>query len=537
MQQGSEALNLERALSVLRRRVPLIVLCGVVVAAAAYGFSKHETKKYTAAASLSFTSNSLNQQLAGLQSTGGNAVVQQVNNVELVRLGNMAEKTAAALGRGLTPQQVASSISVSGSGESAVVTVEATADSPTLAAAIANTYSREFVGEQQSANRQSLRSALNLVTKQLAALPKAQRYGVDGLDLQERAQTLHLLVGLKYGNVQVAQEAIPPSAPTSPKTSRNTALGLVLGLLIGLGLAFVLERLDRRIRGPEDLAEIYGLPMLGVVQESGALSASARRKGGRGPYLPPGEAEAFNLIRAHLRFFNVDHDLRTIVVASASPEDGKTTVALHLAESAANMGSQVLLLEADLRRPSLSQWFGLQGGLGLTDVLIGSSSLEHAIASIELPVPGKAPGRRTLDILTAGAMSPPNPGELIESQTMWVLLERARRIYDLVVIDTPPLTAVSDAFPLLSKVDGVVLVGRIGHSRRDAAEQLHRVLASREAPVLGVVANGSRVTVAGSYIDPRKEMTPVRNDNVANSVISANGTAASEETSPTPSGA
>jgi capsular exopolysaccharide synthesis family protein len=537
MQQGSEALNLERALSVLRRRVPLIVLCVVVVAAAAYGFSKHETKKYTAAASLAFSSDSLNQQIAGLQSTGGNAVAQQVDNVELVKLGNTAAKTAAVLGRGLTPQKVASSISVSGQGESAVVAVEATAVSPDLAAVIANTYSREFVQEQQSINRQSLHSALDLVTKQLATLPKAQRYGVVGLNLQQRSQTLRLLIGLRYGNVQVAQEAVPPSAPSSPKTSRNVALGVVLGLLIGLGLAFVLERLDRRIRGPEDLGEIYDLPMLGVVHESAALSSSSRRKGGGVPYLPPAEAEAFNLIRAHLRFFNVDHDLRTIVVASASPEDGKTTVALHLAESAASMGSRVLLLEADLRRPSLGQWFGLHGRLGLTDVLIGSTSLEHATESIELPVPGNASGRRTLDLLTAGAMSPPNPGELIESQAMWVLLEQARRIYDLIVIDTPPLTAVSDAFPLLSKVDGVVLVGRIGHSRRDAAEQLHRVLASREAPVLGVVANGSRLTVAGSYIDPRRETTVARSDTTTSSVMSPNGAAASEEATRTPSGA
>jgi polysaccharide biosynthesis transport protein len=144
------------------------------------------------------------------------------------------------------------------------------------------------------------------------------------------------------------------------------------------------------------------------------------------------------LIRAHLRYFNVDKELRTLMVASAAPGDGKTTVARHLAGAAARMGSRVLLLEADLRRPTIAVQLDVASGPGVADVLIG-------------------------------------------------------------VVDTPPLTAVSDAFPLLSKVDGVIIVGRVGRNRRDVAQRLHETLTGAGAPLLGVVANGFKSGRLGGY--------------------------------------
>jgi succinoglycan biosynthesis transport protein ExoP len=526
VQQGSDGIDLEQAIRILRHRGPLIALCVVVVAGAAYLYSKHETKKYTAVASVAFSSNPLSEQIAGLQTPTGNQLVQQAGNLELVRLGDMAAKTATQLGHGLTEEKVAGSLSISGAGESGVVDVSVTDTSPAFAAAIANTYVRQFVKEQQSVNRQYLKSALALVNKQLEALSPAQRLGPDGLNLQDRAQTLRLLAGLKYGNVQIAQEALAPTSPSSPKTSRNTALGLLLGLLIGLGLAFVLERLDRRIKGPEDLEKIYRLPMLGEVPESVALARSARRDKGGGASLPPAEAEAFNLIRAHLRFFNVDRDLRTIVIASAAPDDGKTTIARHLAEAAARSGSRVLLLEVDLRHPTLAQQIDIRPERGLTDVLVGAISVGEATQSVDLEaLSSEGVKGRKLDVLASGP-TPPNPGELLESSAMDAVLEQAKSSYDLVVIDTPPLTAVSDAFPLLTKVDGVVIVGWVGHSRRDTAERLHQVLASSGAPLLGVIVNGSKSSGPGSYADPGKDKSsPV--------VASANGALPSDEFIPT----
>ncbi|HWY17139.1 MAG TPA: polysaccharide biosynthesis tyrosine autokinase [Solirubrobacteraceae bacterium] len=494
-------LTIEQVLGVIRRRAPWIPLCFVLVAGAAYGFSKAQTKRYTATATLVFNNSQLDQQAAGLQPVGAsNQQAQQSTNVKLVQLGDMAEKTAGLLGPGLTKEKVSASLSVSAQGESNIVGVSATVSSPKLAADIANTYTEQFVAEQQSSNHQYYASALALVNKQLAALSPQQRLSTAGVVLENRAQSLGVLAELRNGNVQVAQAAAVPTSPSSPKVSRNTVLGAIVGLLLGFGVAFLIERLDRRIREPKDLEAIYRLPLLGVVPESAALSRSAKSRKNAKEALPASEAEAFHLIRAHLRYFNVDRELRTLLVASAAPGDGKTTVARHLAGAAARMGARVLLIEADLRRPTLAAQLDVSPGPGLADVLIGMVSLNDATQSIDFDQPARRGSRgRMLDALVAGAALPPNPGELIESHAMEGLLEQVRSTYDLVVIDTPPLTAVSDAFPLLRKVDGVIIVGRVGRNRRDVAERLHETLTGAGAPLLGVVANGFKSGRFGSY--------------------------------------
>ncbi len=492
--------SLQQLIAMLRRRLGWMLLCMVLVTAVAYGASNRQAKLYSATASLVFNSGQEAQQVAGLPiASTSNQQAQQNTNLKLVELGDMAEKTALRLGRGLTKQKVSADLGVSAPGESNIVDVSATAPSPLLAAEIANAYTQQFVSEQQNANHAYYASALSLVNKQLASLSPRERAGTAGLALQDRAQSLGVLAELRNGNVQIAQAATVPTSPSSPKVARNTVLGAVLGLLLGLAVAFLLERFDQRIREPRDLEAIYELPLLGVVPESTALARSRRAgKGGARAALPPAEAEAFHLIRAHLRYFNVDRQLHTLLIASAAPGDGKTTVARHLAGAAAAMGSRVLLVEADLRRPTLCQQLEMASDRGLSDVLIGSASLEQAVTSVALEASAGHAAERSLDVLAAGAVLPPNPGALIESNAMESLLARVRSTYDLVVIDTPPLTAVSDAFPLLRKVDGVIIVGRVARNRRDVAERLHATLKGAGAPLLGVVANGLRVGRHGS---------------------------------------
>jgi polysaccharide biosynthesis transport protein len=521
VKQGSEVLDLRQALHVLRRRLPVIVLCIVVVTGAAYGFSKRQTKRYTTTASVIFNNtNQLAQEISGVStgSSSNSLLAQQATDLELLKTGDMAARTARLLGHGLTQQQVAEHLSASGRGESGIVDVSVTSTSPVLAAEIANTYVRLFAEEQLQDSRQSYKELLALVRKQIAALAPGQRRGPDGVNLQDRAQTLGILSELKQGNVEIAEEAGVPTSPSSPQTSRNTGIGIVLGLFIGLALAFILEGFDRRIRAPEDLEAIYGYPLLGTVPLSKAIARKLA-------VLPPLEAEAFGLIRGHLRFFNIDRDLHTVAIVSATAGDGKTTIARRLAESAARSGSRVLLLELDLRHPTLSEQLGVDAGPGVVDVLVGAARIDEATRSIGLGAPTSADERatgRTLDVLVAGAV-PPNPSELIESRAMEAVLEHVRSTYDLVVVDTPSLLDKSDGFPLLTSVDGVVLVGRVQHSRRDAAERLSQILAANsEVPLLGVIANASKPAEgAGVYHGSDKLDKPASTNTVANGAISS----------------
>src|SRR5665213_1007478 len=179
-----------------------------------------------------------------------------------------------------------------------------------------------------------------------------------------------------------------------------------------------------------------------------------------------------------------------------------------------------------LNHPTLALQLDIQSGPGLAGALMAISRWTRPLTRWPCRRhPARGSGGRTLDVLAAGAVLPPNPGELLESDAMDAVLEQAKSAYDLVVVDTPPLTAVSDAFPLLTKVDGVIVVGWIGRSRRDDAEGLQQILAGSGAPLLGVIANGSKTSGLGSYANPGKG-TPV-------SGVSVNGASASSEFVPT----
>jgi capsular exopolysaccharide synthesis family protein len=500
-QDGEHTLELEYVLGVLRRRAPLIALCVVLVAGVAFVFSKRQTKHYKATASLVFNNNALNQQVAGLTAAGnGSPQAEQSTNVKLVELGDTAARTAGRLGKGLTGNYIKDSLNVSAEGESNIVSVTATATSPRLASDIANTYASQFVKDQGSADRRYFSSALALLQKQLAALSRSQRLAPEGVGLQDRAQSLEILAQLQFGNVQIAQAAASPSSPSSPNVRRNTVLGAVLGLLLGLALAALLERLDRRIKEPDDLERIFGLPLLGVIPERPAYARDASGDRHEDPAPPgSGEMEVFCMLRSRLRYFNIDRDLRLVLVTSAASGDGKTTIVQNLAQAAASMGSSVLVIESDLRRPSLAQRLALRPLPGLAEVLISSSTVDHAIQTTwALPPSNDFARGSTMSVLTAGS-PPPNPAELIESHTMEQLLEWATENYDLVLVDAPPLSVVPDAIPLLRRVHGVLIVGRLGKSTRDGAARMRDELTSLGAPMLGVVANGCEPRDSAGY--------------------------------------
>ena len=306
-------LSIEQVLGILRRRAGWILLCFVLVAGAAYGFSKHQTKKYTATASLVFNNNQLSQQAAGLQViSGSNQRPKQNTNLKLVQLGDMATKTAGLLGQGLTKEKVSADLSVSARANR----TSSTFPRPRLAGACGQ--HREHLHQrvrQGAAEQQSRLLRLGVEARQQAAA---------ALSPKQTAQPCRARPGgsrpVARGPRRTAQRQRRsragrdgPDVAVLAEDIEEQALGAFLGLLLGLGIAFLLERLDRRIREPKDLEAVYGLPLLGVVPESSALSRSAKGKKNAGEALPASEAEAFHLIRAHLRYFNVDKELRTLM--------------------------------------------------------------------------------------------------------------------------------------------------------------------------------------------------------------------------------
>lgn len=493
---GERGLDLVQILRVLRQRAPLIAMCMLLTGAAAFALSKAQHKQYTATAQILFRDAELDQQAAGLQVVDqSNPQSENDTNLKLATLPRVAAETARSLDHGLTQEQVSNATSVTEESDTDLAEISATWSSPTFAAKMANAYAQNVIADRQRSDANYYASALEAVNLQYKALTPGQRNGVEGADLTDRANSLQILTQLQSDEVELEQTATLPTAPSSPKVARNTALGLVVGLLVGLAAAFLLQRLDRRLREPSDLEHVYGVPLLGVVPESSALRTEHASPDHLSE-LPPNEAEIFGLLRAHVRYFNVDRDLRTVVIVSAAPGDGKSTVARWLAIATATVGSRVLFLEADLRRPNAARYFGIHGEPGVAEVLVGQQSLESAAQRVEFAArKGTSIG---LDVLVAGGVLPPNPPQVIESQAMESLLAAARASYDLVVIDTPPLVLLPDAFPLLRQADGVLIVSRLGANRADVAARLRETLASVDAPVIGVIANGYKQPRGGS---------------------------------------
>jgi succinoglycan biosynthesis transport protein ExoP len=490
-------LDLSQVLQVVRRRGLLVLLCFGVAAVAAFAVSKHERKQYTAAASILFRNEQLDQQAAGLSSAPvSNPQAQTDTNIKLASLPSIAGATASALGHGQTVASVSNAVTVGPESDTSLASVSATAPSPSMAAKLANEYAVQAIAYRQQADGGYYAHALRAVALQFQALTPSQQRGVQGIDLQDRISSLQILSQLQGQEVQLAQAASPPTSPSSPKTSRNTVLGAILGLVLGLALAYAAERFDRLLREPSDVETAYGVPLLSVVPNSNALKAEGKDRNGN-VTLPAEEAELFSLLRAHVRYFNIDHELRLVAVVSAAAGDGKTTIARNLVLATASTGARVLFIEADLRRPSAAKHFGVDSTVGIVDVLTGQVMLRDAVQTVQFTDRG---GQDVaVDVLLAAGVLPPNPVQALESQAMATLLEQAKSTYDLVVVDTPPMSLVSDAFPVLRAADGVLIVSRLGRNRRDIAMRLRETLESANASVIGVVANGYRPRDGASY--------------------------------------
>ena len=311
---------------------------------------------------------------------------------------------------------------------------------------------------------------------------EANRSLYDGL--QQRLQEAGILAGLHSTNIRRIDPADAPDSPASPKKSVNLTMGLICGLGIGLLLSFVVEALDTNIKTIYDIEERLGLPMLGVVPQvdSKLLSPETFVRDATSPL--PGAwsrlAEAYRALRTTILLSRAGTPPQVILISSAKPSEGKTSITTLEAIVFALNGARVLLIDSDLRRPSVHLRFRISNKVGLTSVLTGKSPLQEAIVPVS-SVP-------SLHIMPAGPIAP-MPAELLGSLQMQRLIEGLRANYDFILIDTPPVLTVTDAAVLVSISDGVVLVLRYAEASRNVVARASEILLRSGAHLLGVVLN------------------------------------------------
>ncbi|WP_214412883.1 polysaccharide biosynthesis tyrosine autokinase [Sphaerisporangium fuscum] len=286
--------------------------------------------------------------------------------------------------------------------------------------------------------------------------------------------------------VTVVDPATVPDRPVSPRPLVNIVVAVLIGLIIAFSSFVLRDRLDTTIKTSEVLHQVSKSPTIGVIgfEKDARQYPLVIREGGRST-----RAEAFRSIRTNLQFIGIDRQPRSLVVTSGQEGDGKSSTAANLAIVLAQAGWRVLAVEADLRRPQLADYLGLERSAGLTDVLIGSAKLEEVTQTW---------GPSSLSVLTSGKI-PPNPSEILASQEMRTLLARLRSEYDMVIMDAPPLLAVTDAAALAAICEGTLLVARYGRTRSEHIARATEMLASVNARLVGTVLNFVPTKVARTY--------------------------------------
>lgn len=321
--------------------------------------------------------------------------------------------------------------------------------------------------------------------------------------LLEKYEEAKITEAGKIGNVRVIDPAKEPKSPIKPRKALNILIGLVVGLVLGVGLSFFLDSMDNSVKTAEEIETNFDIPVLGLIPSIQAEGVRKKKRNGQDEiskiastlvtkYTPRSPiSEAYRAIRTNIQFSKIDAPLRSIVVTSAAPSEGKSTTVANLAFTTALAGAKTLLIDADLRRPVVHSLFGLEREPGMTNILAERLAPEKVI---------RPSGIENLDILTCGAI-PPNPSELLGSQRMKELVGQLKGKYDLVLFDSPPVITVTDTAVLSSQVEGVVLVVLSHGTDRRALARAKSLLSNVNANILGAILNKIDLTGIGSSYD------------------------------------
>jgi receptor protein-tyrosine kinase len=442
-------MNLQDFAKLLRTRWITVCVTTLVAVLGAVAYTFTTTPQYQASTRL-FVSTSSGSSLNDLYQ--GNRFSQErvLSYTELLMGETLAQRTIDKLNLDMSANQLKERVKATAKPDTVLIDVSVLDPSPVRARDIANALSDEFV----------------LLIGELEMPPKG------GVQADAR--------------VVVEQRASIPPAPVIPNPPRNIALGLAAGLLLGVGLAVVRDRLDNTVKDRETLEGITEVGLVGSIpmdkerRKEPAISFESDNSG---------IAEAFRKLRTNLQFLAVDNPPRVIVVTSSSPHEGKSTTAINIALALAEAEHNVVLVDGDMRRPSVDRYLDLVGSVGFSTVLSGGASLPEVLQKTKFP---------RLTVLTSGA-TPPNPSELLGSLAAKNVLSELREQFDFVIVDSSPLLAVTDGAILAANSDGALVMSRSGQTKREHLAHAIGILRDVDATVLGAVFTMTPTRRGGSY--------------------------------------
>lgn len=482
----SDDLDLRAYLTILRRRKLLVIAAVAVAVAASLLMSWTRSPVYEARATLllqSRISESLFDPNTGVRSDPNRAVQTEIRVITSKPVRDAVHKelgpkapNARAVGVGLTD----------------VVEVRAKSTDPDLAARTVNSYAKSYINFRRSqavndllAAGEEIQSKLDDLQRQVDQVPAtdtAQRSALlsqMGL-FKERLDQLQVESALRTGGAQLVTPADTPTVPVAPRPTRDATVAGILGLFMGIGLAFARDHLDDRIRSKDQLEQATGAAVLGMIppvpgwrdrSETHVISLEE-------PHSPI--AEAYRSLRTSVQFMSLDRAIQVLHVTSSFPGEGKSTTSANLATVFSRAGKRVVLVDCDLRRPRQHRFFGFGNEAGLTSVLLGDKQLDEVLHGVH-PESGLA-------VLTSGPV-PPNPSELLSSPRAEQVFRHLREVFDVVIIDSPPVIPVTDALVLSNLADATMLVATARKSRRKDLRRSTELIGQVNGNICGTVLN------------------------------------------------
>lgn len=454
--------------------------------------------KYTSSSELLIENSGVEKALFGT-SLFDNTTYQMERDVqtraEMIKSPQVVEAVQKRLG---VTDNVVDKIDVNSVKDTNVIRITAVDTDPNMARDLADGFASEFIEWRRQSNRSAIQDARQLVEQQLARAQPANRDA-----LQQKLDDLRISEVLQTGNVELIKNASAALTPVSPKPGQNTVIAFVVALIAGCGLALLLNIFDTNLRETSEIEKEIKLPIIGMIPPI--------HHNDNGSYQPifttdpmGSEAESFRVLRTNLQYVDLGKNVKSMLITSMAPSEGKSTTLVNLALALAISGKKVIIMDADFRRPTIDKQLSLDNSIGLTNVIAGNCSLREALQMVDLSELSlnhlknsqgaygdsgnttKLFNSQFLYCATTGPM-PPNPGEIVSSLQFKEIINKAKGYADYVLVDAPPIMSVGDAASMASSVDGMILVIKLLHTSRNLLPQAQKFIESMPCTPLGVV--------------------------------------------------